>query len=205
MLLPKGNCVWKDLNTFFVDMRALMQYIRDQDFNGYIHCKFRKERGAIFLHEGDSICGIFEDFNKEKKGMGTVKEILDYMRGGKNILVDVYSLPYRSVEIITDLFLMEVMPYQTNLSAQFFNIESYINNYLNKIRFNGYVEIHFHEGEESIVSINDGHIDSIITNSLQIRRDRATQSELRVFDMYALKLFERAQNKSAKYDIYAYV
>lgn len=205
MLLPKGNCVWKDLNTFFVDIRALMKYIRDQDFNGYIHCKFRKERGTIFLHEGDSICGIFEDSNKEKKGMGTVKEILDYMRGGKNILIDVYSLPYRSVEIITDLFLMEVMPYKTNLSAQFFNIESYINSYLNKIRFNGYVEIYFHEGEEGIVSINDGHIDSIITNSLQIRRDRATQRELRVFDMYALKLFERAQKKSAKYDIYAYV
>lgn len=205
MLLPQGKCIWKGLSTFFVDIRALMQYIRDQDFDGYIYCKFKKERGAVYLHEGDSICGVFGGTNKEKSGMDTVKEILDFMNDEKNILLDVYSLPNRSVEIITDIYLTKVAPYQTNLSSEFFNLESYINSYLNEIEFDGYVEIRFQDGEEGIVSINKGKVNSIITDSLQIRRDRATQSELQVFDMYALKLFERAQSKRAKYDIYSYV
>lgn len=205
MLLPQGKCIWKNLSTFFVNIRALMQYIRDQDFDGYIYINLKNEKGIMFLHEGDFIFGILEYNNEEKKKINNVKEILDYINGRKKTLIDVYSLSNRSVEIITDLYLMEVKPYQTNLSSEFFNIESYINNYLNKINFNGYVEIYFQDGEEGIVSLHEGKVNTIITDSLQLRRDRATQSELRVFDMYALKLLERAQSKGAKYDIYAYV
>ena len=205
MLLPQGKCIWKNLSTFFVNIGKLMQYIRDQDFDGYIYIDLKKEKGIMFLHEGDFICGVLEYKNKEKRKINAVKDILDYINDGGNALIDVYSLSNRSVEIITDLFLAEARPYQSNLSSEFFNIESYINNELNKMNFNGYVEIHFHDREEGIVSLLEGNVNTIITDSLQLRRDRATQSELRVFDMYALKLLERAQSKGAMYDIYAYV
>ena len=205
MLLPQGKCIWKNLSTFFVKIQALMQYIRDQDFDGYIYINLKNEKGIIFLQEGDFICGILKYNNDEKRKIDTVKEILDRIKNERKELIDVYSLSNRSIEIITDLLLMDVNPYQTDLSSEFFNIESYINNYLNGIKFNGYVEIHFHDGEEGIVSLHEGNVNTIITDSLQLRRDRATQSELRVFDMYALKLLERAQSKGAMYDIYAYV
>ena len=203
MLLPKGNCLWKGLNTYFVDIRNLIQYIRFQDFNGYIYCKFKNKQAVIFLHEGDSVCGMFEFDNHKKRGMNVVKEIIDSTNKEKNIYLDVHSLSYRSVELITELFLMDVKEYQSNLSADFLNIESYVNNHLSDMKFDGYVEIHFEGGEEGFVSLKQGNVNSIITDSLQIRRDRATQSELRVFDMYALKLFERARMKGATYDIYA--
>ncbi len=205
MLLPQGKCIWKNLSIFFVNIRALMQYIRDQDFDGYIYIELKKGKAIIFLNEGDFICGILQINNEEKRKINAVKEILDYIDKEKKAMIDVYSLSNRSVEIITDLLLMEVKPYHTNLSSEFFSIESYINNYLNEINFNGYVEMHFHDGEEGVVSLNKGNVNTIITDSLQLRRDRATQSELRVFDMYALKLLERAQSKGAMYDIYAYV
>jgi hypothetical protein len=205
MLLPKGDCLWKGLNTFFVDIRSLIQFIRYQDFNGYIYCQFKKKQGVIFLHEGDSVCGMLEDGEQRKRGMNIVKDILDSTRYEKDIQLDVYSLPYRSLEIITEFFFMDAKPYQLGLSADFLNIESYVNSHLSNIGFNGYVEIQFQEGDEGFLSFVNGKVFSIITNSLQIRRDKATQNELQVFDMYALKIFERAKSHGAKYDIYARV
>ena len=205
MLLPKGNFLWKGLNSFFVDIRSLIQYIRFQDFNGYIYCKFREKQGIIFIHEGDSVCGMLDDGNQSNSGMNVVKYILDATKNEKNIHIDVCSLPIRNVEIITEFLLMESKPYQMNLSAYFLNIESYVNNHINAIGFNGYIEIHFSEGDEAFISFYDGNLYSIITNSLQIRKDRATNSELKVFDIYALKIFERSKKSGATYNIYARV
>lgn len=203
MLLPNGSCVWQGLNTFFVDMRNLIKYIRLQDFNGYIYCRFSNAHGVIFINEGDALCGVLGDGKSRKRGKNVVKEILDFTQKEKNIQLDVYSLSVRAIEIITDLFLMEVKPYQTNLSADFLNIESYVNNHLSNLGFSGYIEIQFKEGDDGFVSFVDGQLYSIVTNSLQIRRDKAKQSELKVFDMYALKTFERANSKGARYDVYA--
>ncbi len=202
MLLPNGDCLWKGLNSFFVDMRNLIQYLRFQDFNGYICCNFNDKQGIIFLLEGDAVCGMLENGKQKKRGKDIVKDILDTTKNEKNIQLDVYSLSFRSIEVITDFFFKDSKPYQMNLSADFLNIESYVNKHLNKINFNGYIEIHFHEGDDGFVSFNDGKVYSIITNSLQIRKDRATQSELKVFDMYALKIFERAKSSGATYDVY---
>jgi hypothetical protein len=145
---------------------------------------------------------MIEDDKNKKRGKDIVKDILDTTKNKRSIQLDVYSLSFRSIEIITDFFLTESKPYQMNLSADFLNIESYVNKHLSNIHFNGYIEMHFNEGDDGFVSFNDGKVYSIITNSLQIRKDRATQSELKVFDMYALKIFERAKSSGATYDVY---
>jgi len=204
MLLPNGDCVWKDLSTFFVDIRKLMQYIRSYDFDGYIYCKFKQEKAAIFLEEGDSVCGVIESNGQQKRGMEIVKLVLDQISKENNTYLDIYSLPNRSVKIITELFLEQTTIFQTNLSADLFDIESYINNHLNKTDFSGFVEIKFQNGEEAIVSLKNGTLNSIVTSSLQTRKDKAKKNELKVFDIYALKLFKRARSEGSKYTIYKF-
>jgi len=205
MILPKGTPVWQDLNTFFVDMQKLIQFIRNQDFNGYIHCSFDKSRGIIFLQEGDAVCGILEDGGQRKKGSRAVKDLLELTKTSNNASLDVSVLPLRSVDIITEVLLMAVKPHETDLSAEFLDIEKYVYSRLNKDGFTGYVEIHFQDGKEGLIFLRGGQVQSIVTESLQINRNIATQSELKMFDIYALKLFERAKSVGAQYDVFAKV
>jgi len=203
MILPKGTPVWQELNTFFVDMQKLIQFIRKQDFNGYIYCRFASDRGVIFLQEGDAVCGMIDDGDRKTRGSKAVKDLLERTRADEEVSLDVTALPLRSVDIITEVLLLAVKPYETDLSAEFLDIEKYVYSRLNKDSFTGYVEIHFDDDKEGIIFLRGGEVQSIVTESLQINRNTATQSELKMFDIYALKLFERAKGMGARYDVFA--
>jgi serine/threonine protein kinase len=49
----------KDLDTEFTDLPALVDRLRDDNFDGAVHLEDGSELGYLFIHRGDEICHVF--------------------------------------------------------------------------------------------------------------------------------------------------
>jgi hypothetical protein len=205
MLLPQGTDVWSELSTFFVDVDNLIYYVRNLEFHGCIHCRFSNggREGIIFLQEGEAVCGILDTSDDRVRGPAAVRRVLERARSDRKASVTVRRLSAKAVEIISEVLLLPARTVHTQLSKEFLDLEKYIGR-LQKEGFNGYIEIRFHnDNQEGIIFFREGSIHSLITSSLQLDMDKATNNHLKLFDIHRIKLVQRAKQHGISYNVYA--
>jgi hypothetical protein len=206
MLLPQGTDIWTEMNTFFLNVDNLIYHVRSRELSGCIHCRFpdiRKE-GVIFLLEGDALCGLMDGGRDRIRGQEAVRHILESARGDRNATITVRRLPVASVEIISEVLLLPVRSVHTHLSKDFMDIEKYIGK-LQKEEFTGYIEIRYHnDNQEGIIFFREGGIHALITSSLQLDVNKATNNNhLKLFNIHRIKLIQRAKQEGISYNVFA--
>jgi len=106
MFFPKGNDIWVNLRTLFIDMDRFLIFLKKEGFTGYVHFIFSDRQSMIFFQEGDVINGIEEIEEERKSGPGTVKEILEQARREKNGKITVSKLSLDLVLTLSEIFLL---------------------------------------------------------------------------------------------------
>ena len=55
MILPKGEAVYENLRTSFVDLNSFLLSLKEDDFTGYVQLSFWDYEGILFLEAGEIV------------------------------------------------------------------------------------------------------------------------------------------------------
>ncbi|MDL1966941.1 MAG: hypothetical protein LWW90_09835 [Candidatus Desulfofervidus auxilii] len=199
MLFPKGDDIWVNLRTSFIDVDRLLIFLKKEGFTGYVHFIFLNRESLVFFQEGDVINGIEEIEEERKSGPGTVKEILEQARREKNGKITVSKLSLDLVLTLSEIFYFPVKLVYKGLSSEFSHLGLFIAK-LKDEAFTGYIEVHFPDKKQGIISLDKGKIKAIITQESRFRVKKERQTHLKLAN---LKIVEEAQRKGAIFDVFS--
>ena len=199
MFFPKGNDIWVNLRTLFIDMDRFLIFLKKEGFTGYVHFIFSDRQSMIFFQEGDVINGIEEIEEERKSGPGTVKEILEQARREKNGKITVSKLSLDLVLTLSEIFYFPVKLVYKGLSSEFSHLGLFIAKLKNEA-FTGYIEVRFPDEKQGIISLDRGKIKNILIQESQFRIKKERQTYLKLAN---LEIVEEAQRKEAIFDVFS--
>lgn len=199
MILPKGEIVYKNLKTFFIDIDKFLFSLKRDEFTGQVHFIFPNAECVIFLMEGDVVSGAEEIKGERYSGQKAVKEILALARKNPNGYITVYKLPPETVNLLTKVFSHPVKLIYKNLSAEFSHLGMLIAK-LKDEKFTGYIEVQFpQDKKQGIILLEKGLIKAILSEESKIGVKEEMHIELRPTN---LRIVEEAQRKGAIFNVF---
>jgi len=200
MILPKGEIIYKNLKTFFIDIDKFLFTLKKEEFTGEIHLLFPERECVIFLMEGDVVSGAEEKKGERHSGQKAIKNILELARTNPNGRINVYKLSHETVSLLTTIFSHPVRLIYKNLSAEFSHLGMLIAKLKNEA-FTGYIEVWFPKKKKhGIILLENGHIKAILTTDLKVEKKKEeTHVELRPTD---LRVVEEAQREGAFFNVF---
>ncbi|HOP48095.1 MAG TPA: hypothetical protein PK874_10575 [Desulfobacteraceae bacterium] len=200
MFLPKGRSIWKNLNSFFIDIDRLLLFLKREEFIGYINFVATGSQSTIFLQEGDAVAGIKEIKEEKKFGPEAVKEILGQARRENNERINVVELPMKKVAMMALAFGFGCHNLYKDLSTDFSSLKKVMLK-LEKDRFTGFIDIHFQrDKKEAILFLEEGRTKAVFTDEIQVGLNEETEIDLRLLTS---KTIEEVERTGALFDIFA--
>ena len=98
MILPKGEIVYENLRTVYVNLNSFLQTLKEDNFTGYLHVSFWDYEGVLFLEAGEIVNAIEEAQGKRSVGEEAVESII-LMSKQKDGRINVYKLVPEMVTI----------------------------------------------------------------------------------------------------------
>ena len=202
MLLPQGECIWKNLSTSFVDMDELLFFLKRDDFVGYLNLEFPDRQGVVFLQEGDLVNGVEQRKKERRGGKGVVTGILEQSRRESDGWITVSKLTPQTVSVLADVLCMSVIILHKGLSSDFSDLEKFVGK-LRKEGFHGYIETRLSRGgQEGLIALDGGKVKAILTSDMQLVSMRENQAEL---DFMFSKIIEATKKSEALFDVFVAV
>jgi hypothetical protein len=199
MLLPKGKTLWEDLDGSFVNLDQLLLFLKKREFTGYMKISMPGKGCAVFLQEGDVVCGVEKAGDQRRSGQGTIKLILDYSRQVPGVKITVEETTSEAVGAFADIFRFPVKLLHKDLSSEFSDLRMFIAK-LKSDGFSGYIEVRTPTGDnQGIIFIDNGQLSVIATQESQLR---LTESNLKHLDLIIQKISEQAKRKGALFDLF---
>jgi hypothetical protein len=155
MILPKGETVYENLRTSFVDLTGFLQSLKEDNFTGYVQLSFWDYEGVLLLEAGEIVNAIEEARGTSKKGEGAVENII-LMSRQKDGRINVYRLPPEMVTILASISMEEAI--YKDLSTEFTSLDKLIEK-LSNDKHSGYIDIIFNDEKgRGVIFFLDGEI-----------------------------------------------
>jgi hypothetical protein len=142
MVLLEGNIVWNNLRTSFINIDALLLFLKRHEFNGYFHFTFSDCHCVLFLHEGDVVNGLEEREAERRSGQLAVRNILQRSHQDKEGTITVTQLPSSTVGLLAHVYGPSVKLLHTDSNPERARFVGFISQ-LKKEGFTGYLELQF--------------------------------------------------------------
>lgn len=201
MFLPRGNDVWRNLSTFFVDVDKLLLFLKNEEFIGFVRFSFPDTQSVILIQEGDAVGGVEEVKGGKKRRSGpiTVKEIMAHARREKNGSMIVAELPLETVAIMSEVFGFSVNVLYEGLSSDFSDLGLFLAK-LENDGFSGFIEIQFaNEKRKTMIFLEKGKTKAIFSEKIQIGLKEATERDLKLI---ISKIIDEAKKAGARFDVF---
>ena len=137
MILPKGEAVYENLRTSFVDLNSFLLSLKEDDFTGYVQLSFWDYEGVLFLEAGEIVNATEEARGTRKRGEEAVENII-LMSKQKDGRINVYRLTPEMVTILASTSMEEAI--YKDLSTEFTSLDKLIEK-LSSERYSGYIDI----------------------------------------------------------------
>lgn len=155
MILPKGEAIYENMRTSFVDFNNFLQSLREDDFTGYVQLSFWDYEGVLFLESGEIVNAIEEAQDTIRGGEEAVENII-LMSKQKDGRISVYKLTPEMVTILASTSMEEAL--YRDLSTEFTNLDKLIEKLGNESH-SGYVDITLKNKKgRGIIFFQDGEI-----------------------------------------------
>ena len=198
MVLLEGNVVWENLRTAFVDVDALLLFLKRNEFNGYFHFSFSDCECVLFLHEGDVVNGLEERIEERLCGQPAVRNILERSHQDKQGAITVKQLPSSTVGLLARVYLPSVKLMHSEMGTASEQFVGFISQ-LKKERFTGYLELLFtNDDKQGIISFSAGKVKAILTEDLLADLKEESEAELKFIQSF----IEKAQKTGVEYEAY---
>ncbi len=198
MLLLDGNDLWFNLKTSFVNIDALLLFLKNQRFSGYLLIEFSDSQCALFLLVGDVVNGVVVLEEERNVGSRAVKSILVRSRQDKNGTIKVTQLPLQNINFLSEAYGLSVRLLYKNLSSKYSPLGDFITK-LGYESFSGCIEIWFpDDAKRGTIFVENGRAKAIMTEDLLVDVKEATQAQLKFIDSF----INRAQQSGVRYNAY---
>ncbi len=137
MILPKGEAVYDNLRTSFVDLNSFLQSLKEDDFDGYVQLSSWDHEGVLFLEAGEIVNAIEETQGTRRVGEDAVENII-LMSKQKDGRINVHRLAPEMVTILASTSTEEAI--YKNLSTEFTSLDKLVEK-LSKEKHSGYIDI----------------------------------------------------------------
>jgi hypothetical protein len=198
MLLLDGNDLWINLKTSFVDIDALLLFLKNQRFSGYLLIDFSDSQCALFVLLGDVINGIVVLEEERNIGSRAVKSILIRSRQDKNGTIKVTQLALQNIKFLSEAYALSVRLLHKNLSSKY----SHLGDFIAKLQyesFSGCIEIWFPvDDKRGTIFLENGRTKAIMTEELLVDVKEETQAQLKFIDSF----INQAQHSGVQYNAY---
>ncbi len=156
IILPKEKPVIQGLNTYYLNVRRLIEHCQGELGCGGVHFHSASGEGVIFFDKDDILNGLFQGKDGDLlKGKTAVEKLLATV-DEFNFTVNVYTIEPEKAYFWANIPSAEVI--YKDLSTEFTDLEGLIKKMASE-KLTGYIEVSIKDGEESgLIFLIDGRI-----------------------------------------------
>lgn len=155
MILPKGEVIYENLRSSFIDLNNFLQSLKEDNFTGYIQISFWDYEGILFLEAGEIVNAVEEARGSKRGGEEAVENII-LMSKQKDGRINVYRLIPEMVTILASTSMKEAT--YKDLSTEFTSLDKLIEK-LGKEKHSGYIDIMLNDNKgRGIIFFQEGDI-----------------------------------------------
>ena len=137
VIVPRGNPVFENLNSYYLDLRRLLEHYQGEMGSGAIHLKSPTAEGAIFFEAHELLGGMFENRGEKLSGKAAVERLLTPLPS-ENYQVSIYGVEPEEANYWSSV--SSAKRIYEDLSTEFTDLEGLIKK-MSSEKLSGYIEI----------------------------------------------------------------
>jgi hypothetical protein len=137
VIVPRGNPVFENLNSYYLDLRRLLEHYQGEMGSGAIYLKSPTAEGAIFFEAHELLGGTFENRGEKLAGKAAVERLLTPLPS-ENYQVSIYGVEPEEAYYWSSI--PNAKKIYEDLSTEFTDLEGLIKK-MSSERLSGYIEI----------------------------------------------------------------
>ncbi len=137
VIVPRGNPVFENLNSYYLDLRRLLEHYQGEMGSGAIYLKSPTAEGAIFFEAHELLGGTFENRGERLTGKAAVERLLTPLPSD-NYRVSIYGVEPEEAYYWSSI--PNAKRIYEDLSTEFTDLEGLIKK-MSSERLSGYIEI----------------------------------------------------------------
>lgn len=145
IILPKEQPAIQGLNTYYLDVRRLLEHYQGELGSGGVYFRSPSEEGVIFFDKDELLNGIYESRGSESiKGQAAIDKLFAAL-DESNFALDVYAIDPQKIYFWSNIPSAE--PVFRDLSTEFTDLLGLIRKMMSE-KLTGYIEVSIQDGEE---------------------------------------------------------
>lgn len=155
IVIPKEKPVIENLNSYYLDIRKLVEHYQGQLGAGGIHFKSPAAEGVIFFDKDELLGGVFKDRERNIQGKEAPDSIIE-ASSQYNFVISIYEIAQNKIYFWANM--PDAKKIYKNLSTEFTDLEGLIKKMASE-KLTGYIEVIINNGSEGgLVFFSDGEI-----------------------------------------------
>jgi len=155
IIVPKEKPVIEHMNSYYLDIRKLIEHYQGEGKSGCIYFKSPSAEGVIFFDKNDLLSGAFQDKDGEIEGIDIIDRIIE-ASANNGFAVSVYYIEPDRIYFWSSLNNAEVL--YKDLSTDFTDLNG-LTKKMGSEKLTGYIKVSIDNGKEGgLIFFHDGQI-----------------------------------------------
>lgn len=137
MIIPRGDPVLENLNSYYLDLRRLLEHLQGQMGSGVVYLKYNKAEGVVFFEAHELLGGTYENRGEKLEGKAAIDRLLT-AAPSENYQVSIYEMAHEDVCYWSSI--PNARRIYEDLSTEFTDLEGLIKK-MGSEKLSGYIEI----------------------------------------------------------------
>jgi len=137
VIVPRGNPVFENLNSYYLDLRRLLEHYQGEMGSGALYLKSPTAEGAIFFEAHEVLGGTFENRDEKLAGKAAIDRLLT-PSPTENYQVSIYEVAPEEANYWSSI--PDAKRIYEDLSTEFTDLEGLIKK-MSSEKLSGYIEI----------------------------------------------------------------
>ena len=137
VIVPRGNPVFENLNSYYLDLRRLLEHYQGEMGSGGIYLKSPTAEGAIFFEAHELLGGTYENRDEKLAGKAAIERLLTPLPT-ENYQVSIYGVEPEEAYYWSSI--PNAKRIYEDLSTEFTDLEGLIKK-MSSERLSGYIEV----------------------------------------------------------------
>jgi hypothetical protein len=144
MIIPKEKPVFENLNSYYLDIKKLLEHFQGEVGSGGVHFKSPISEAVVFFDKDEFLSSVFEDKDGIQQGEGAIERLIEET-ANSNFTVNIYSIAPDRIFFWANLFVAEDV--HKDLSTEFTDLEG-LTKKMSSEKLTGYIEVSISNGGE---------------------------------------------------------
>jgi len=154
-VLPKERPVVEKLNSYYLDLRKLLEHYQGELGSGVIHFKSPSAEAVVYFDKDEILNGMFERDSEVSKGKDVTENIID-AADNNNFVISIYEIPSDQIYFWANMPDSEEI--YKDLTTEFTELSGLINK-MKSEKLTGFIDVCLNNGNGgALLFLNGGQV-----------------------------------------------